>query len=97
MIRDLLKIDINYNGSIINLAKEEEKERAITITGFKIWKLKREKQESFKYLSNNKIVQGTREYFAKEDFKENLEIEEKIIKNSIMHYTYCDNEYKERN
>lgn len=90
-----IKIDINYNGSIINLAKEEEKERAITITGFKIWKLKREKQESFKYLSNNKIVQGTREYFAKEDFKENLEIEEKIIKNSIMHYTYCDNEYKE--
>lgn len=90
-----VKININYNGSIINLAKEEEKERAITITGFKIWKLKREKQESFKYLSNNKIVQGTREYFAKEDFKENLEIEEKIIENSAMHYTYCDNEYKE--
>ena len=67
-------------------AKEEEKERPTIISGMKIWKQKRENQESFKYLNNNKIVQGTSEYFAKEDFKANLEIEKNIIDNSVMHY-----------
>ena len=83
---EFIKIDINYNDSVISIAKEEEKERPTIISGMKIWKQKRENQESFKYLNNNKIVQGTSEYFAKEDFKANLEIEKNIIDNSVMHY-----------
>ena len=77
MNSEFVKIDITYNDSVISIAKEEEKERPTIISGMKIWKLKRENQESFKYLNNNKIAQGTSEYFAKEDFKENLEIEKK--------------------
>ncbi|MDK2562217.1 DNA phosphorothioation-dependent restriction protein DptH [Romboutsia sedimentorum] len=84
---DFVRVDINYNDSIISIAKEEEKERPTIISGMKIWKLKRENQESFKYLSNNKIAQGTSEYFAKEDFKENLEVENIIIENKAMHHT----------
>src|SRR5699024_957437 len=75
------------NDSIISISKEEEKERPTIISGMKIWKLKRENQESFKYLNNNKIAQGTSEFFAKEDFKENLEIEKNIIEENAMHYT----------
>ena len=84
---EFVKIDITYNDSVISIAKEEEKERPTIISGMKIWKLKRENQESFKYLNNNKIAQGTSEYFAKEDFKENLEIEKSIIEDNVMHYT----------
>lgn len=84
---DFIKVDINYNDSIISISKEEEKERPTIISGMKIWKLKRENQESFKYLNNNKIAQGTSEFFAKEDFKENLEIEKNIIEENAMHYT----------
>ena len=83
---EFVKIDITYNDSVISIAKEEEKERPTIISGMKIWKQKRENQESFKYLNNNKIAQGTSEYFAKEDFKENLEIEKNIIDNGVMHY-----------
>ncbi|MGL4912623.1 MAG: DNA phosphorothioation-dependent restriction protein DptH, partial [Romboutsia sp.] len=84
---DFITVDINYNNSIISIAKEEEKERPTIISGMRIWKLKRENQESFKYLSNNKIAQGTSEYFAKEDFKDNLEIEKDVVEDNVMHYT----------
>lgn len=91
---EFAKVDIKYNESIITIAKEEEKERPTNITGLKIWKLKRENQENFKYLSNNKIAQGTSEYFAKEDFKENLEIEKNIIEDNVMHYTCVGDKYE---
>ena len=83
---DFVKVDINYNNSIISIAKEEEKERPTEITGMKVWKLKRENQKSFKYLGNNKINQETSSHFAKGEFKENLEIEKSMIENDVMHY-----------
>lgn len=83
---EFIKVNIDYEGSIISIAKEEEKERPSLISGIRVWKLKRENQESFKYLGNNKISQGTREYFAKEEFKDNLEIEKNIIQNNVMYY-----------
>lgn len=92
---DFVRVDINYNESVISIAKEEEKERPTIISGMKIWKLKRENQESFKYLANNKIAQGTSEYFAKEDFKENLEIENFIIENKVTHYTVVADTFEE--
>ncbi len=91
---EFIKIDVTYNDSVISIAKEEEKERPTIISGMKIWKLKRENQESFKYLNNNKIVQGTSEYFAKEDFKENLEIEKNIIQDNVMYYTLVGDSFE---
>ncbi|MGG0176415.1 DNA phosphorothioation-dependent restriction protein DptH [Gottfriedia acidiceleris] len=44
------------------------------VLGKRIWKLKREYQAHFKYL-NNKLQQGTREYYPREMFKEFLELE----------------------
>lgn len=85
-----VKVDINYNGSIISIAKEEEKDRPTVVTGIKIWKLKREKKENFRYLSNNKIAQGTIEYFAKEDFKQNIEFEKRIIEEGGIYYSLND-------
>ncbi|MEJ8553008.1 DNA phosphorothioation-dependent restriction protein DptH [Tepidibacter sp. Z1-5] len=83
---DYVKVDVNYSGSVISLAKEEEKDRPTVATGVRVWKLKREKKESFKYLNNNKIAQGTTEYFAKEDFKQNIEFEKLIIEEGGLYY-----------
>lgn len=91
---EFAKVDIKYNYSIITIAKEEEKERPNPINGLRVWKQKREREESFKYLSNNKLTQGTSEYFAKEDFKDNLEIEKNIIQDDVMHYTCVGNVYE---
>lgn len=84
---DFVRVDINYNNSIISISKEEEKERPTIISGMKVWKFKRESKKDFKYIDNNKIIQDTSVHFAKEDFKENLEIEKNIIQNGVMHYT----------
>ena len=91
---EFAKVDIKYNDSVITIAKEEEKERPSMISGLRVWKQKREKEESFKYLSNNKLAQGTSEYFAKEDFKDNLEIEKNIIQENAMHYTCVGDVYE---
>ncbi|HBF4286144.1 DNA phosphorothioation-dependent restriction protein DptH [Clostridioides difficile] len=91
---EFIKIDVVYDQSVITIVKQEEKEQPISISGMKTWKLKRERKESFKYLGNSKIVQGTSEYFPKENFKENLQIEEYIIENNIMHCTILEEKYK---
>lgn len=102
---DYVKVDVNYNGSVISLAKEEEKDRPTVATGIRVWKQKREKKENFKYLYNNKIAQGTTEYFAREDFKQNIEFEKLIIEEGGFYYKlngdvlekhelYIDNELK---
>ncbi|EGT5164335.1 DNA phosphorothioation-dependent restriction protein DptH, partial [Clostridioides difficile] len=91
---EFIKIDVVYDQSVITIVKQEEKEQPISISGMKTWKLKRERKESFKYLGNSKIVQGTSEYFPKENFKENLQIEKYIIENNIMHCTILEEKYK---
>lgn len=88
-----VKINILYNQSIITIAKQKEKERSVTISGIKICKLKRERRESFKYLHNNKIVQGTSEYTVEENFKKSLSIENKIIEEKAIHGTVLGTDF----
>lgn len=94
---DFVRVDINYNNSIISISKEEEKERPTIISGVNVWKLKRENKKNFKYIGNNKITQDTSIHFAKEGFKENLEIEKNIIENDVMHYTLLGDTFEKVN
>ncbi|MFI3210930.1 MAG: DNA phosphorothioation-dependent restriction protein DptH [Peptostreptococcaceae bacterium] len=85
---DFIKVNIEYNNTNLTLGKRNQKEDIRPISGNKIWKLKREKEESFIYSGENKLIQGTSEYFAREDFKENLEIEKSIIDTSAKYIVY---------
>lgn len=73
----------------IPFAVKDAVERPAPITGFNVWKLKREKQEHFVYRFENekmKIVQGTRETFAQGEFKKNLERELKLIESNHLFF-----------
>jgi DNA phosphorothioation-dependent restriction protein DptH len=76
---DIVKITIKYLGVDIPLAVREQSEKPTTITGMKVWKLKRESMESFNYVGNNKLIQGTKEYFTRDEYRKNLEREKAII------------------
>ncbi|MEO2077882.1 MAG: DNA phosphorothioation-dependent restriction protein DptH [Bacillus sp. (in: firmicutes)] len=60
--------------------------RIITpVNGRFVWKVKREKQQHFTLLDNDKIILGTSEYTTKEHFRRNIELEKQIIQNQIFH------------
>ncbi|MCD1262004.1 DNA phosphorothioation-dependent restriction protein DptH [Paenibacillus athensensis] len=60
-------------------AIRDVQEKPRTITGYSVWSLKRERQEHFIYKGDNKFIQGTSEYFAREDFRKNIEKEKQLI------------------
>ncbi len=84
---EYINVNIRYVDTFIPIAIEEESIKPVLITGLTVWKLKRELQESFQYRGENKLVQGTREYFAKEEFRKNIEKEKFIIgEGGIFYY-----------
>ncbi|SNS20289.1 DNA phosphorothioation-dependent restriction protein DptH [Anaerovirgula multivorans] len=92
---EYIRCNVVIDNIIIPLGKQEEKERPKVITGVKVWKLKRENKEHFKYIGNNKITQGTTEYFAKEDFKFNIEMEKVLVEKGALFYTLIGDELRE--
>ncbi|WP_218015226.1 DNA phosphorothioation-dependent restriction protein DptH [Brevibacillus dissolubilis] len=73
----------------IPLALYEATERPAPINGLHVWKLKREKQQHFKYRLENdkmKILQGTKETYAQNEFRANLDRELKIIKQGGLYF-----------
>lgn len=61
-------------------------EKIAPIEGLKVWKLKREKKCDFKFVGDNKIQHGTKEYFTRDEFRKNLQLEKQILKNEGI---YC--------
>lgn len=55
-------------------------EKIAPIEGLKVWKLKREKKCDFKFVGDNKLQHGTKEYFARDEFRKNLQLEKQIVK-----------------
>lgn len=67
---DTLKFSIQTSTINLRIIVKEEGMRITPITGNRVWKLKREHQASFEYNSEtNKLKQSTREFSAREDFK----------------------------
>lgn len=87
---DLIHFAIKLPMTEIPLSVQDVVERPVPIGGFNVWKLKREKQDHFKYRIENdkmKIIQGTRETYAQGEFKKNLERELKLIGANHLYFT----------
>lgn len=76
---DMVSFKLCINDCVIPFQKAGTVERPKVIEGMRLWKFKRDTKMSFEYLSDNKLIHGTKSYFAREEFKSNLELEKRFI------------------
>ena len=77
--KDLVRFDLKIGEERVPLGIVGTSEKTTPIEGFKVWKLKREKQCDFRLIGENKLQHGTKEYFTRDEFRKNLEIEKQIL------------------
>lgn len=77
--KDLVRFDLRIDNELIPLGMVGTNEKSVSIEGFKVWKLKREKSCDFKIAGDNKLQHGTKEYFARDEFRKTLTIEKKLL------------------
>ncbi|MBE6023497.1 MAG: DNA phosphorothioation-dependent restriction protein DptH [Cellulosilyticum sp.] len=73
----LIKLDIE--GLILNLAINDETRKPVVLTGLGAWKAKVGSKQDLLYKGNNRIVHGANEFYARDDFKDHLEIEQSLV------------------
>lgn len=83
---DLAKFNLKINQCVISIGVIGTSEKIAPIEGMKVWKLKREKQCDFTLVGDNKLQHGTKEYFARDEFRRNLQLEKEIIKSEGMYF-----------
>ena len=83
---DVIKFKANINNCIVPFEILGTSEKIAPIEGIKVWKLKREKKCDFKLIGDNKLQHGTREYFTREEFRKNLQLETKIIESNALYF-----------
>lgn len=76
---DLARFNLKMGEEIIPLGIIGTSEKVTPIEGFKVWKLKREKGCDFRLIGDNKLQYGTKEYFTRDEFRKNLNLEKQII------------------
>ena len=76
---DLARFNLKLEHDIIPIAIVGTNEKVAPIEGFKVWKLKREKRSDFRLVGDNKLQHGTKEYFARDEFRKNLTLEKQLI------------------
>lgn len=76
---DLARFNLKIGNELVPSGMVGTTEKVVPIEGFKVWKLKREKSSDFKLIGDNKLQHGTREYFTRDEFRRNLELEKQII------------------
>lgn len=76
---DLARFDLKLGNQLVPIGIVATTEKIAPIEGFKVWKLKREKNSDFKFIGENKLQHGTREYFTRDEFRKNLELEKQMI------------------
>ena len=76
---DLARFNLKIGNELVPIGMVGTTEKVVPIEGFKVWKLKREKSSDFKLIGDNKLQHGTREYFTREEFRRNLDLEKQII------------------
>lgn len=84
---DLIRFNLKIDGEQVPIGIVGTTEKIVPIEGFKVWKLKREKNCDFKLIGDNKLQHGTREYFARDEFRKNLNLEKQIIDMSSLSFT----------
>ena len=75
-----LSMKLNFTDYNLNLplSLKNELPESTPITGFRIWKLKRESQKNFE-ISSNRLVIGNRDYYVHQEYKQYLEWEKKWL------------------
>ena len=73
----LIKIDVD--GVELRLAINDESKKPLVITGLGAWKAKVQSKHNLVYRGNNHILHGANEYYARDEFKEQLALEQKLI------------------
>lgn len=73
----LIKLDVD--GLVLNLAINDETRKPLVITGLSAWKAKIGSKENLIYKGNNRIIHGANEFYARDDFKEHLELEQSLV------------------
>ncbi|WP_195927054.1 DNA phosphorothioation-dependent restriction protein DptH [Turicibacter sanguinis] len=76
---DLIRFNLKLENEIIPIGVVGTNEKISPIEGFKVWKLKREKKSDFKLIGDNKLQHGTKEYFTRDEFRKNLNLEKQIV------------------
>jgi DNA phosphorothioation-dependent restriction protein DptH len=76
---DLIKFNIKVCDSLVPFGIVGTSDKIGPIEGLRVWKQKREKKCDFKLLGENKLQHGTNEYFARDEFRKNLQLEKKMI------------------
>ena len=76
---DLVRFDLRIGNETVPLGMVGTNEKSVSIEGFKVWKLKREKGCDFRVVGDNKLQHGTKEYFARDEFRKTLSIEKKLL------------------
>lgn len=69
-----INISLINSGSILPLLLKNEIPETTPITGFRIWKLKREHLQDFEW-KNNRLIFGNREYYTHAEYKQYFEWE----------------------
>ena len=82
---DTVRLNIILEGIRIPLSIRDEGNTPVRISGYSVWVQKREEKKDFKYIED-RLIQGSRTYFATEDFRVNLKREEKIIKDGSLYF-----------
>lgn len=89
---EIIRVNLKIEDSIIPIGIESTTERITSIEGIKVWKYKREHQSDFILVGENKLQHGMKDYFTREDFRRNLELEKRIIDLQGMYFIESVNE-----
>lgn len=82
---ELLRLNIKLEHTTLPLAILEQSNKPVVITGHSVWKQKRELKQHFVLCGENKLIQGTSEYFTRDEFRRNLERERFIIEHEALY------------
>lgn len=72
-------VTLNIDELELRLGINDESRKPIVITGLGVWKAKMASKCNLIYKSNNRILDGPNEYYTRDEFRDHLELEEKIL------------------
>lgn len=91
----MVKFRLCINDCVIPFRKASAIDKPKPIDGMKLWKLKRDNKTSFEYSNDNKLIHGTKSYFAREDFRNNLELEKLYIEQGKLSLYESSDKYNQ--
>lgn len=83
---DLARFNLKVNECLIPIGIMGTSEKIAPIEGMKVWKLKREKKCDFRLVGDNKLQHGTKEYFTRDEFRRNLQLEKQIVESEGIYF-----------